>query len=189
VDKTIYHYTQLRGLHIYHFIQGPVHFGLWNILRKATYIATLLEASTTKHNNFHCIQVSFNDNKCYNYSANISFNISTIVPFTCNRHQWELIQIKELINKKLAVVFVYEDNWPWVLPVDGTHVPKYVGETHSIFLLIKKMVWFGIRKAVRWYKHMHEIEKFIPWNAEFIPISHLLALLGAHRILHVSRIR
>jgi hypothetical protein len=26
-------------------------------------------------------------------------------------------------------------------------------------------------------------------NAEFNPISHLLALLGAHHILHVSRIR
>jgi hypothetical protein len=30
---------------------------------------------------------------------------------------------------------------------------------------------------------------FNPLNAEFNPISHLLALLGAHPILHVSRIR
>jgi hypothetical protein len=28
-----------------------------------------------------------------------------------------------------------------------------------------------------------------PLNAELNPICHLLALLGAHRILHVSRIR
>jgi hypothetical protein len=28
-----------------------------------------------------------------------------------------------------------------------------------------------------------------PLNAEIIPICHLLALLGAHHILHVSRIR
>jgi len=28
-----------------------------------------------------------------------------------------------------------------------------------------------------------------PLNAEFYPIWHLLALLGAHHILHVSRIR
>jgi hypothetical protein len=28
-----------------------------------------------------------------------------------------------------------------------------------------------------------------PLNAELIPICHLLALLGAHRILHVSRVR
>jgi len=28
-----------------------------------------------------------------------------------------------------------------------------------------------------------------PLNAELIPIYHLLALLGAHHILHVSRIR
>jgi hypothetical protein len=30
---------------------------------------------------------------------------------------------------------------------------------------------------------------FNPLNAELNPISHLLALLGAHHILHVSRIR
>jgi hypothetical protein len=30
---------------------------------------------------------------------------------------------------------------------------------------------------------------FNPLNAELIPICHLLALLGAHPILHVSRIR
>jgi len=31
--------------------------------------------------------------------------------------------------------------------------------------------------------------RFNPLNAELNPICHLLALLGAHRILHVSRIR
>ena len=30
---------------------------------------------------------------------------------------------------------------------------------------------------------------FNPFNAELNPIYHLLALLGAHHILHVSRIR
>ena len=30
---------------------------------------------------------------------------------------------------------------------------------------------------------------FIPLNAQLIPIHHLLALLGAHHIFHVSRIR
>ena len=30
---------------------------------------------------------------------------------------------------------------------------------------------------------------FNPLNAELNPISHLLALLGAHHLLHVSRIR
>jgi len=30
---------------------------------------------------------------------------------------------------------------------------------------------------------------FNPLNAELNPICHLLALLGAHHILHVSRIR
>jgi hypothetical protein len=31
--------------------------------------------------------------------------------------------------------------------------------------------------------------RFNPLNAELNPICHLLALLGAHHILHVSRIR
>jgi len=32
-------------------------------------------------------------------------------------------------------------------------------------------------------------EDFNPFNAELNPICHLLALIGAHHILHVSRIR
>jgi len=32
-------------------------------------------------------------------------------------------------------------------------------------------------------------EEFNPLNAELNPICHLLALLGAHHILHVSRVR
>jgi hypothetical protein len=31
--------------------------------------------------------------------------------------------------------------------------------------------------------------KFNPLKADLNPICHLLALLGAHRILHISRIR
>jgi hypothetical protein len=31
--------------------------------------------------------------------------------------------------------------------------------------------------------------RFKPLNAELNPVCHLLALLGAHHILHVSRIR
>jgi len=34
-----------------------------------------------------------------------------------------------------------------------------------------------------------DISAFNPLNAELIPICHLLALLGAYHILHVSRIR
>ena len=37
---------------------------------------------------------------------------------------------------------------------------------------------------------LHLLKQFInPLNAELNPICHLLALLGAHHILHVSRIR
>jgi len=33
------------------------------------------------------------------------------------------------------------------------------------------------------------VERFNPLNAELNPICHLLTLLGAHHIFHVSRIR
>jgi hypothetical protein len=36
---------------------------------------------------------------------------------------------------------------------------------------------------------VEELELINPLNAELNPICHLLALLGAHHILHVSRIR
>ena len=61
----------------------------------------------------------------------------------------KLVQIEEPINKNLAVVFVYEESCYCVLSVAGTHVPKYDGEAHSTFLLIKKVHLFCIRKGVR----------------------------------------
>jgi hypothetical protein len=33
------------------------------------------------------------------------------------------------------------------------------------------------------------VNAFNPLNTEFNPVCHLLALLGAHHILHISRIR
>ena len=42
----------------------------------------------------------------------------------------------------------------------------------------------GLRK-VKWYSY----NSFYPLNAELNPICHLLTLLGAHHIFHVSRIR
>jgi hypothetical protein len=44
----------------------------------------------------------------------------------------------------------------------------------------------------RFYKGADNLSQFDPFNplsAELNPICHLLALLGAHHILHVSRIR
>jgi hypothetical protein len=60
----------------------------------------------------------------------------------------KLVLIKEPLNDNFKIVFVYEENWHCVLPVDSTHVPKYVGEAHSIFLLIKKVNLVAIRKCV-----------------------------------------
>jgi len=39
------------------------------------------------------------------------------------------------------------------------------------------------------YRLSHPAHSFNPFNADLNLISHLLALLGAHHILHVSRIR
>jgi len=41
----------------------------------------------------------------------------------------------------------------------------------------------------RCYSYTIIRERINPLNAELNPICHLLALLGAHHILHVSRIR
>ena len=43
--------------------------------------------------------------------------------------------------------------------------------------------------ARRQHKFRHFLSELNPLNAELNPICHLLALLGAHHILHVSRIR
>jgi len=45
-------------------------------------------------------------------------------------------------------------------------------------------VWTG-----HWAQGWETRSMIIPLHAELYPISHLLALLGAHPILHVSRIR
>jgi len=46
------------------------------------------------------------------------------------------------------------------------------------------MPGFGFSFSLLFFK-----EKVNPLNAELNPICHLLALLGAHHILHVGRIR
>ena len=43
-------------------------------------------------------------------------------------------------------------------------------------------------ESLYWLRHPTRRLNINPWNAELNPICHLLALLGAHHILHVSRI-
>ena len=53
-------------------------------------------------------------------------------------------------------------------------------------------LWFvyrSVRPSARNNSASHIFMKFNPLNAELNPICHFLALLGAHHILHVSRIR
>jgi hypothetical protein len=48
--------------------------------------------------------------------------------------------------------------------------------------------WY-IPKPVIFFEDVVRSTRFNPLNAKLNPICHLLALLGAHRILQVSRIR
>jgi hypothetical protein len=50
-------------------------------------------------------------------------------------------------------------------------------------------VFFRISPLVFLQAYSFNVAGFKPFNAELKPICHLLALLGAHHILHVSRIR
>jgi len=45
-----------------------------------------------------------------------------------------------------------------------------------------------VNSASSWFI-FYEVNKINPLNAELNPICHLLALLGAHHILHIGRIR
>jgi len=68
---------------------------------------------------------------------------------------------------------------------------KWNTTQHSI--LVKSVEKNGVRftgmMIVMVTTTMMMIDDFNPLNAELNPICHLLALLGAHHILHVSRIR
>ena len=54
---------------------------------------------------------------------------------------------------------------------------------------ISNKIQFCALLFIRSVLEMADINKFNPLNVELNPICHLLALLGAHYILHVSRIR
>ena len=68
-----------------------------------------------------------------------------------------------------ALISAYEDNCRLRPVKTGRYSLKWTLELESL------------RKGVRWL--------FNPLNAEFNLIYHLLALFGAHHILHISRIR
>jgi len=55
--------------------------------------------------------------------------------------------------------------------------------------MLKKSVHFVIAINALRPKRLLRIAQTNPLNAELNPICHLLALLGAHHILHVSRVR
>ena len=58
--------------------------------------------------------------------------------------------------------------------------------THSYPLLTMEDIGYSKFLSIR---HISIVVAFNPLNAKLNPICHLLALIGAHHILHVSRIR
>ena len=61
---------------------------------------------------------------------------------------------------------------------------------HLIFLTADVLTWWLVEcQNFRLYKLDSQVDVFNTVNAKLNPICHLLALVGAHHILHVSRIR
>ena len=84
----------------------------------------------------------------------------------------------------------------WKVSVLRTHHPAtnmhavehFFGEVSDLTLvLLTWRIWWVPNNASRWQMGFNSA--FSPLNAELNPICHLLALIGAHHILHVSRIR
>ena len=67
-----------------------------------------------------------------------------------------------------------------------TRFPRFVSRLHVDYIpFIYKINY----PASSNNKYIHNVIKINPLNAELNPIWYLLALLGAHHFLHVSRIR
>jgi len=80
----------------------------------------------------------------------------------------------KLYNSQKNIFYVSTDMWDQTLPL------YYIASVKRSTLL--KTVW--------WISE-YDFPKLLvnPLNTELYPICHLLALLGAHHILHVSRIK
>jgi hypothetical protein len=63
------------------------------------------------------------------------------------------------------------------------HCVNQMGKTHSKPLAAQH------GRGTAWARHAMCESAFNPLKAELNPICHLLALLGAHPVFHVSRIR
>jgi hypothetical protein len=59
----------------------------------------------------------------------------------------KLLQTNEPINNTFKIAFGFK-NWHCILPEDGAHVPKQVGEAYLMFVLIKNVHSVGILHGV-----------------------------------------
>ena len=92
------------------------------------------------------------------------------------RHKSRLSHLQEHVQQVLENVMVY--------PL-AKQYPMFCG-THRLMIVFTRTCLF----STNWSRRTKSTSScFNPLNAELIPICRLLALLGAHHILHVSRIR
>ena len=102
----------------------------------------------------------------------LGVNAGSLVRCECSKCHWVSIQQMFLGENAASVLGCQSSKISWVL---------------------MQWVLFGVMKAnvlgCQRSKFFWVSVQFNPLNAELNPICHFLALLGAHHILHVSRIR
>jgi hypothetical protein len=70
-----------------------------------------------------------------NPSVAISFTTGTVVPLTYNERQRRSCYRQRNIQIKASQWHLACKNWHYVIPQNGTHVPKRVGEADLMFVL------------------------------------------------------
>ena len=71
--------------------------------------------------------------------------------------------------------------------INSDYYYKFRKQCYTAFLHLRRLVESHCRSCR--YIHLCELKTINPLNPELNPICYLLALLGAHHFLHVSRIR
>jgi len=100
-------------------------------------------------------------------------------------HFWNKSNLYSARHKYIILLFCY---WPQVsASISHNQANIYRKRNHLTLIQLTWRIWWALNKARKWQMGFNSAFKGL--NAELNPICHLLALLGAHHILHLSRIR
>ena len=127
--------------------------------------------------------------------SNVKLVYNLVLPFSCHFASYYSVQLPGIFLLFTLVSFFCR-----TVSNDVSYIPS-VSRTHR-FVLIKVVQFGSVRNASDLYSRHSRSQStqwhwqpwqicvvFNPLNAELNPICYLLALLGAHHFLHVSRIR